>query len=375
MSIRTKIIGAIVATALVAPPTFAVEGTDGMYYTSAAEGFYASIRARFNTGDSKDGLSSVVDDAGSRFGLQGTGEMSHGLEGFYRYELRVPDTGDNVRTGISFVGLRGGFGEIRLGNWDLVEHDWVTARTDYTNNGNRPGTWNLDTDQNIQYKSPNFNGLQVGAAFRFSGGTEASGETGLVHFYDNATGEDLGGSIVHPKSDLDSWTIAGNYAFSGFNLGGAYSTLVDGVHMVSGGALVAEGAAMNAGEVANVNVDGFDDLNLWGISGSYGQDNWQVGAFYKKDNMSDKGSTPDGVTHDDQSYFSVAGQVDVGKTRAIVTHDTRDNSAGHTDTATTFEVEYRLNSQAKVWVGYTASDYDTDTDAEDDVYFGLRHDF
>ena len=46
-----------------------------------------------------------------------------------------------------------------------------------------------------------------------------------------------------------------------------------------------------------------------------------------------------------------------------------------TDAATTFEVEYRLNSKAKVWVGFTASDFDTSPDTEDDVYFGLRHDF
>ena len=68
------------------------------------------------------------------------------------------------------------------------------------------------------------------------------------------------------------------------------------------------------------------------------------------------------------------GQVDVGKSRVIVTHDTRDNSTGAkqkvTDAATTFEVEYRLNSKAKVWVGFTASDYDTSPNTEDDG--GLR---
>ena len=372
MSIRTKIIGAIVATALVAPPAFAVEGTDGMYYTSASEGFYASIRARFNTGDSKDENSEIVGDAGSRFGLQGTGEMSHGLEGFYRYELRVPDSGDNVRTGISFVGLRGGFGELRLGNWDLVEHDWVTARTDYTNNGNRPGTWNLPTDRTVQYKSPDFNGLQVGASFRFDGGSDVVADVAASNPHTlDPNSVDFGASIdnVQPNSDLDAWSIAGNYSFSGFSLGGAYSTDVDGIPQLSGGAPNA-----NATALENVMLGGFEDYNTWGISGAYGQDNWQVGTFYKKDNFSDAGSLGP-VTFDDQTYFSVAGQVDVGKTRVIVTHDTRDNAIGLTDASTTFEVEYRLNSKAKVWLGFTASDHDSSPNTEDDVYFGLRHDF
>ena len=368
MSIRTKIIGAIVATTLACPPAFAVEGTDGMYYTSAAEGFYASIRARFNTGDKDGQNSSVVRDAGSRFGLQGTGEMSHGLEAFYRYELSVPDVGgsgaDGLETAISFVGLRGGFGEIRLGKWDLVEHDWVTARTDYTNNGNRPGTYNLANDQTIQYKSPDFNGLQVGAGFRFPGGDEGAGsDIGDVNVPNGAS------DIAHPTNDLDSWYVAANYAFSGFQVGASYANQADGVHVLDGP------GSMHSPTTPQANLTGFEDYTTWGVSGSYGQENWQVGTFYKKDNMSEKGTDPAMLKHDDQTYFSVAGQVDVGKTRVIVTHDTAENSAGQVDNATTFEVEYRLNSQAKVWVGYTGSDYDSSPATEDDVYFGLRHDF
>ena len=371
MSIRTKIIGAIVATALVTPPAFAVEGTDGMYYTSASEGFYASIRARFNTGDQSnpDENASVVSDAGSRFGIQGTGEMSHGLEGFYRYELSVPDVGgagaDGLETAISFVGVRGGFGELRLGKWDIVEHDWVTARTDYTNNGNRPGTFNLSNDQSIQYKSPDFNGLQVGATFRFPGGNDVSGNPGVTLTVGASPSE-----IIHPSNDLDSWSVAANYAFGGFNVGGAYSSRTDGVHALTGG---------TQGSTGPVTVAGFEDLTTWGVSAGYGQDNWQVGTFYKTDNMSDKGIDPGGVKHDDRSYFSIAGQVDIGKTRVIVTHDNRENSNSTDDSATTFEVEYRLNSQAKAWIGYTSSDYDTKNNdgstVDDDFYIGLRHDF
>ena len=363
MSIRTKIIGAIVATALVTPPAFAVEGTDGMFYTSASEGLYASVRARFNTGESTTANSSVAEKAGTRFGVQGTGEMSHGLEGIFRFEVRMPDVSTNdYGVGNSYVGLRGGFGEIRMGKWDLPEYDFVTARTDLTNNGSRAtGVMDFSNEQVFQYKTPDFNGLQVGTSFRFPGGDDVAGNAGVT-----LTVGAMPSEIEHPTNDLESWTLAANYAFGGFNVGGSYGNRTDGIHALTGG---------TEGTAGDVTVQGFEDYTTWGVSAGYGQDNWFVGTFYKADNMSDKGVDPAGVKHDDQAAFSIAGQVDVGKTRVIVAHDNLQNSAGGDDTATTFEIEYRLNSQAKTWVGYGSYDYDSDATMDDDFYIGLRHDF
>ena len=396
MFLKNQIIGAIVASALVASPVFAVEGSDGMYYTSASEGLYASIRARFNTADKKDGNSSVVGDSGSNIGIQGTGEMSHGLEAFYRYELSVGNVGtDGLETSKSFVGLRGGFGEIRLGKHDLVEHDWVSARTDFTNNGNRPSTFNISDAQAIQYKSPDFNGLQIGAAFHMPGGDGGSGTpiNTTVSYVPEKMGDIEKGirinklmlnamtmmvlaptkdGLANPENDLNAWTLAANYSFGGFNVGGSYAVVTDGLAKTE--------TAGPAGDKAKFL--GFEDQTSWGVSGSYGQENWTVATFYKEVNLSDRGTgvvadpdTDSNGEFNDQSYFSVAGQVDIGKTRVIVTHDTTELSGGLDDAATTFEVEYRLNSKAKAWIGYTSSDRDSDPDAEDDFYIGLRHDF
>ena len=376
MSLKHKTIVAIVATALTCPSALAVEGSDGMYYTSASEGLYASIRARFNTAATKDGLSSIVDNTGSSIGVQGTGEMAHGLEAYYRYELAVPNVGadDNqtgLHTGKSFVGLRGTFGEVRFGNHDLVEHDFVTAKTDFTNHGNRPGTRNISSSQAIHYKSPDFNGLQVGAGFHMPGGGETipTAATTIVVYNDDEDKrryEAGGKALTHPSNDLKAWTIAGNYAFQGFAVGASYGLVADAFAKVQNDG--------NANTLA-----GFEDQTTWGVGASYGQDNWTVATFYKTANTGDKGASVENGKYDDEVRFSVGGTVDIGATKIIVTHDSIENKDGMTSmgdgTASTFEVQYNLNSKARVVVGYTASDFDYEPKTEDDFYLGLRHDF
>ena len=117
MNLKNKTLALVVASALVMPSALAVEGSDGMHYTSAGEGFYASIRLRFNSGGS-DGDNASIGDQSSRLGVQGTSEMSHGLEGFYRYETAFDVNNGSQgfgNTRLAYVGLRGGFGSVRVG--------------------------------------------------------------------------------------------------------------------------------------------------------------------------------------------------------------------------------------------------------------------
>ena len=202
MSIRTKIIGAIVATALVAPPAFAVEGSDGMHYTSASEGFYASIRARFNSGPN-DGDSAQIQNSSSRLGVQGTSEMSHGLEGFYRYETSLSTENGSAfgNTRLAYVGLRGGFGSFNIGSDWTNEYNWVYGSTDIANVNSGNFAYNHDypgrASRSVYYKSPDFNGLQVGFRAEMDGGNDNNDDT------------DPNGNAI-ADSELDSWACPGS---------------------------------------------------------------------------------------------------------------------------------------------------------------------
>ena len=327
MSLKNKIIGAILASALATPPAFAVEGSDGMHYTSASEGFYASIRAQFHSGGT-EGDNSKVQNSGSRFGIQGTGEMSHGLEGFYRYEAAIGiDDGSGISTRMGHVGVRGGFGSLTAGTmWDHG-YNWVYGATDLPNAGGGNFVYTARTSNSLLYTSPNFSGLQVAARFEMDGGNEA---------------------VDPDDADLDIWSLTGKYEFSGFTLAGTYLNAVD----------------------VGVNEDGaLEDGTAWAIRGGYGQDNWALNAWYGETNDSDFANG-----EKDSEVFSVSGSVTVGKTGFVVLHESEDSAVGD-NTVTALDIEYRLNSKAKTWVGYVARD--NDANPAEDGYFniGLRHDF
>ena len=385
MSLKNKIIGAIVASALAASPAFAVEGSDGMHYTSASEGFYASIRLRFNSGTT-DAANAVIENSSSRLGVQGTGEMSHGLEGFYRYETAF-DTVDGSQgfgdTRLAHVGIRGGFGSFRVGSDWSDSYNWVTGSTDIANVNSGNFNYNDDyagrSSNAIHYRSPDFNGLQVAARFEFDGGNESEtkcrGDDPLnagmtVTYAPNSDGdcEDHDDNFATAEiantekfqqdtndSELDGWALSAKYAFSGFTVAGTFLNRPD------------YGMATDAMGMAA----GLEDKTAWAVGASYGQDNWGVSTWYGENNASDFAADAD-----DETVFSIAGNVSVGKSGVYVVHETKDGAGENDDdTSTAFGVEYRLNSKSKTWIEYAARDYDSAPANDDFVTIGLRHDF
>ena len=146
---------------------------------------------------------------------------------------------------------------------------------------------------------------------------------------------------------------------------------------------------INAYENATGAMQSFQDLTAWALRGSYSQDNWSVSTWYGENNISDFGyhvadftDDPDDVDFkkQDETVFSIAGDVNVGPSRVYVIHETQENLRGQDDAFTTFGVEYNFNSKAKTWIEYNAQDAESDKTSgdpakEDFVSIGLRHDF
>ena len=378
MKIRTKVIALALASALAAPNALAVEGSDGMHYTSASEGFYASVRLRFNSGGS-DKSNASIGNQSSRLGVQGTGEMSHGLEGFYRYEAAFStEQGNGFSTRLGYVGIRGGYGSFRVGSDWSDSYNWVTGSTDIANVNS--GNFNYNDDYSgrssnaFHYQSPDFNGMQVAARFDFDGGSSdftAPSPTVAV----TSTPVDA------EDSELDAWELSAKYSFAGFTVAGTYLNRPD--YLIS----VNEGGLPNGGA---------QDKTAWAVRASYGQDNWNVATWYGENNASDYGShvyeSVDGSTpaankkKQDETVFSVAGNVTIGKSGVYVVHESKEDLLARDNSSTAFGIEYRLNSKSKVWIEYAAKDYDSDQykkdgvtanndRADDYVTIGLRHDF
>ena len=83
-----------------------------------SHGHGVSLYGSFRTGITINDGENDVGDLGSRWGFQGSAEVSEGLTAAFRYETNM-DTGTATTSGangrLSYVDLSGGFGAIRLG--------------------------------------------------------------------------------------------------------------------------------------------------------------------------------------------------------------------------------------------------------------------
>ena len=89
----------------------------------AEASWYGSIRAGIESGSKETSVGSEsyttrtgVADFGSRWGIQGSSEMSEGLTAVYNYETGINSTNAGAAKGLlSYVGLSGGFGTVTIG--------------------------------------------------------------------------------------------------------------------------------------------------------------------------------------------------------------------------------------------------------------------
>ena len=399
-----------IASALVAPSAFAAQDTSGMQYTSAAEGFYASIRAQvdFSNGNNDADLN----EGSSRIGIRGTNDLGGGLEGFYQWELGVgiDDANEELDQRLGLVGLRGAFGEVVAGSFWTNDYNWTHGSTDianvYSGYLNYSNVREARSERSIQYTTPDLNGFQ-GAFLVGIGNSDNSDNNG-----DGSNSDGEGDAADDNGNDLDSWNLSAQYAIQGFTVAGSYNVITDG-QTVSGEyspstcrfnitSPLAPGqqanipsaltdldmAACNAFNQSisvqgvNVNVNGeftdamddrvYEDLTSWTIRLGYAQDNWYVNGWYGEDDSSES----DGKA--DAELFSVAGGVEVDRVNVYALYEAVENaggSAGVEDSYGTLGVQYTLGSNSRVWIEYWSRDLDSKPDADDIINIGLRHDF
>ncbi|MGI9338136.1 MAG: porin [Gammaproteobacteria bacterium] len=349
---KSKLLAAALAVALCAPQAaFAARDGEGMEYTSASEGFYGSIRTYYssNTGDTNNGGQITADS--SRLGVRGSLDLGHGLTGLYRYEWSIDgENGDPVgNTRLSYVGLRGGFGEFQAGSLWENDYNWVTAATDIATTGSGNFAPHFRRKNQFQYTTPDVNGFQASFRFGMDGASEnggainASGSLGLSELSAGSatlTLSGFGGTYGVPitsnmhhtdiaalipgepatvgdaerltysvnaaskgSETVDEWALAGKYSTHGFTFGAAYEVAPDRrgyqtpVESVN---VVADPSRANVSAYIIAATDGFtvasvdEDHTFWAFRFGYGQDNWGVNAWYGKHNTADRG-TPTNV--------------------------------------------------------------------------------
>ena len=158
-------------------PEFTVGKTSG----ATPAGTSSSTLGKAPTGVDVKSRNSV-DASNSRIGFRGTENLGGSLKAIWQIEQTVPiDSGVDglLATRDSFVGLRGGFGTVRLGNMTTVFKDlgdpvgilgvssgnfvalsnMISSRVSFSTNS--AGSFHLRRKNSVMYDSPEFGGLQL----------------------------------------------------------------------------------------------------------------------------------------------------------------------------------------------------------------------
>lgn len=376
---QKKLLVAAIAGAMVSPSAFAAEGADGMNYVSASEGFYGSLRMRYDTGALEGDEPGIVSSNWSRVGVRGTLDLGMGLTGSYQWETNVSGSSDPGRGGgaqggdtalrLWNVGISGAFGSVVVGSQtdSLID---LSGRTDVANSisGNFDLTPSYRVDNSIIYRTPDLNGFD--ASLRLIANPTAAEAVEAVN---DANPSVVAVGAETDENQVDDWAVTANYAVQGLSATFAYRVEVDGLDMRAGMDSNSDGDMGDADE----SMISVDDEASWGLGLGYGQDNWNIAAFYAEQ---ENRTINDDRSVDEASseIFSVAGDVTVGQTKVYAFTETNanvDGEEGMDNTVSGVGVEYNFTSQSKVWMDYQANDNDASDTEDDRVIVGLRYDF
>lgn len=170
--------------------------------------FYGRINMSVQAATENDRTSTQMKSNASRVGIKGKGNLDHGLKAIYQLEYAVyPDAGSTddkdkeftVRD--SFIGLQGGFGEIKAGALN-TPFKKIENKIDLFNNleGDLKNLISEDQDRkknSVHYTTPKMSGLQLSTAL-IANKDEVAG---------NTTGADDGISIALAYQ-RDNWLVA-----------------------------------------------------------------------------------------------------------------------------------------------------------------------
>ena len=380
---KKKLLTTLLAAVLCTPQVaFAARDGEGMQYTSASEGFYGSIRTQFRSkGGANTNNGASIEADGSRLGVRGSLDLGHGLTGLYRYEWEVfGDNGANPqgKTRLSYVGLRGSFGEIQAGSLWANDYNWVTAGSDIATTGSGNFAPVFRAKNNFQYTSPDINGFQGAIRFGLNGGSKTDNGTSNIETLSNLMGAGttitasaanagISRTIVIPDTlreqldsfgnamqvsallannvvvsiqgqktgseSIDEWAIAAKYATHGFTFGASYQAQPDKrgyapinqieIASINPALAVVNNVTATVGLTAVVNPTPVDEnATFWALRLGYGQDNWGVNAWYGEHNTSERGAPANVLTKGDDGQAAFVARRDAAIAKVFNPQDT-----------------------------------------------------
>jgi predicted porin len=189
----------------------------------------------------------------SRFGIRGTEALGSGLTAKFELESGIDlGTGTPADEGRFFdraawVGIEGGFGDLRLGRQATFAHDWFGEVSPFENDFKQAGVTNIfgfdavgeRIDNAVFYRLPEFGGFEAGVGYSFNAeGPEVPGQENrvltvglrytagaLVAVAAYELGRDADQDAAPGRADIRNLSVGATYEFSQFKLHAGYGRL------------------------------------------------------------------------------------------------------------------------------------------------------
>ena len=362
----SKALAVVLSGALAfAPAANAALDESNMAYTSAAEGFYGSLRVQYANNDAGGDVDNDanIEAESSRLGVRGDVDLGGGLGAFYGFEWNLGDpenNGGGLKTRQHHVGLKGDWGSVWLGAFDsVIVRFGGFATTDILDQYSGNFEPRYRTKNAVAYVSPDLNGFQFGIEAQANDRQE-SVETDLIYRtiagdvpfltvgIDKVIDEDGLATKADDGSDFDSIGIGAGYSIQGLSFSAAY--------------------------LQNQGIGDDDDLSQYALGIGYSQDNWVVAAMY--------GSEETGKSTD-APFLSLAAGVSIDKldVHGLWEQKSAEQEEGAKDedtTITAITARYHLGSKARLRAGWKNTEEDQSSgSATDNTQYalGLRVDF
>ena len=354
----SKALAVVLSGALAfAPAANAALDESNMAYTSAAEGFYGSLRVQYANNETGQDNDSTIETETSRLGVRGDVDLGGGLEAFYGFEwnLGQPENGTGTpNTRQHHVGLKGDWGSIWLGAFDSVAVRFggfsTTDILDQYSGNFEPA---YRTSNAIAYVSPDLSGFNFGiqAQANDKGNLKAGEGTPPV----------LVATNVDDGNDFDQIALGASYSIQGLTFSGAYLQDQDALTTTNGKE---------------------SDASRYALGIGYSQDNWTVAAMYGSQDALGFNASGTSTKEIDAPFFSFAAGVSIDKLEVHGLWEQRsfEKALGNTDldeTITAITARYHLGSKARLRAGWKNTEEDLGSLSTDSTNYalGLRVDF
>ena len=281
---------------------------------------YGKANLSLQSSDKGDGSFSEMKSNASRIGFKGKYQLDDGLEVVYKieYEVGIDGTeknGQSIWARSQYVGLKGDFGEVLLGKNDTVTKQ-SQGKVDLFNdlNGDIKHLFKGENrvGNTVTYKTPKYNGFQVGATYVAADSVDAKDAYSLAAFYGDKKlkKSKIFASVAH-DGDLKGYDVT---------------------------------RATVQGKVADIILGGMVQTQKQKATGDK-MDGAMVSAAYK-----------------------------VGKTTFKAQYQVADHKGGDTDHGTSVGADYKLGKNTKLYTFYTNLNFDTNS-TQDYLAVGIEYKF